>query len=158
MRTSLSGTEATLSTCLTLWHYTKLLQWRLVQTNRIRLFIKSSPHSILHLRWAFRGHTVTSHFRMGFTDKCLECQSSATLIMHMLETADVQEERLACHWQVSPSLTCALATIFLQKGKPQEFSRAVPTFPSRWIPTHSHTLTNALHRTWSFSLYCRRWF
>lgn len=59
--------------------------------------------------------------------------------MRMLGTADVQEERLARHWHVSASLTCVLATIFLHKGKSQGFSRGVPTFPSRWIPTRAHT-------------------
>lgn len=137
MRASLLDAEAALPTCLTVWHYTKLLQWRLVQQHRIGLSMKSSPWSIPHLRQAFGGHAVASHFRMGFTDKRLERQPSAELIMRMLGTADVQEERLARHWHVS-------ATIFLHKGKPQGFSRAVPTFPSRWIPTRSHTLWQML--------------
>jgi hypothetical protein len=67
--------------------------------------------------------------------------------MHMLERADVQEARLACHWLVSANLTCALATIFLHRGKLQGFSQA-PMLPSRWIPEYSHALTNTLHGTW----------
>ena len=118
-----------------------------MQRYRTETSIKWSPCCILHLRRAFGGHTDTRHFRMGFCGKCLKCRPSALLITHMLETADVQEDRLACQWHVSVNLTCATATVFLHRGKLQGFSQAVPTLPSRWIPEYSHFLINTLHRT-----------